>query len=483
MNALPRLLPVLLAGGSGTRLWPQSRELYPKQFLKLIDERSLLQNTALRAAALPGALPPAVICNQEHRFLVAEQLRQAGVQTPSVILEPEGRNSAPAAAVAAHFASERFGAETLVFLMAADHVIEDQEAFAEAVNLAVKQAQAGYIVAFGIVPTRAETGFGYVQAGEALPEGGRRVARFVEKPTQDKAERFLAEGAYLWNSGMFLFRADRFLAELQTFEPEMSEHAARALREASLDLDFIRLAPEAFAGCRADSIDYAVMEKTRCAAVVPLDAGWDDVGSWKYLARLPADERGNHVHGDVLLEDADNNLVHAGSRLVAVVGLKNHVVVETADAVLVTTQDAAQDVKKIVQRLKALGRSEATHHARVYRPWGWYETLALGPRFQVKRIQVLPGKKLSLQMHHHRAEHWVVVCGTGRVVCDEKEYLLSEDQSTYISLGHRHRLENPGKIPLEVIEVQTGAYLGEDDIVRFADVYGRNLQDGQTSEK
>lgn len=481
MNTGTRILPVLLAGGSGTRLWPQSRELYPKQFLSLIDERSLLQNTALRAGAIPGALPPAVICNQEHRFLVAEQLRQVGIADPSVILEPEGRNSAPAAAVAAHFASERHGPETLVFLMAADHVIDDLDSFAEAVKLASKQAQAGHIVTFGIVPTRAETGFGYVQLGERLAEGAHRVARFVEKPAQDKAERFLADGGYWWNSGMFLFRADSLLADLQAFEPEMSENAARALSEASLDMDFIRLAPKPFAACRADSIDYAVMEKTRRAAVVALDAGWDDVGSWKYLSRLPADERGNRTHGDVLLEDADNNLVHASSRMVALVGLKDHIVVETGDAVLVTTHEAAQNVKKIVQRLKAEGRSEAISHPRVYRPWGWYETIGLGGRFQVKRIQVLPGKKLSLQMHHHRAEHWVVVCGTGRVVCDDKEFLLSEDQSTYISLGHRHRLENPGKIPLEVIEVQTGAYLGEDDIVRFADVYGRDMQEDRST--
>ncbi|HEX4895394.1 MAG TPA: mannose-1-phosphate guanylyltransferase/mannose-6-phosphate isomerase [Solimonas sp.] len=467
------LLPVLLAGGSGTRLWPLSRELYPKQFLSLVDEHSLLQNTAHRAAALPGALPPLVICGEPHRFIAAEQLRQAG--TPGcVMLEPEGRNTAPAAAVAALHAQERSGPDTLVFLMAADHAIRDQTAFRTAVDHAVALAQAGRIVTFGIQPTHPETGYGYLQAGEPLPPHGHAVARFIEKPPLATAQALIAQGGHYWNGGMFLFRADVFLKELERLEPAMLEQAREALARGQRDLDFVRLDAAAFKACRNDSIDYAVMEKTALAALVTLDAGWDDVGSWTYLAQRSADARGNRVRGDVLLEDADNNLVQATSRLVSLVGVRDHIVVETADAILVTTRDHAQDVKKVVQRLKADGRSEAQLHPRVFRPWGWYESISAGERFQVKRIQVAPGQKLSLQMHHHRAEHWIVVHGTARVTCEDKVFLLAENESTYIPLGHRHRLENPGAIPLEIIEVQSGGYLGEDDIVRFEDIYGRS---------
>lgn len=472
----PRILPVLLAGGSGTRLWPQSREQYPKQFLNLVDERSLLQNTALRAAQVPGALPPLVICGDQHRFLAAEQLRQVGI-TASIVLEPAARNTAPAAAVAALFAQEKYGPETLVFLMAADHAIRDTEAFVSAALKAAEAAQQGRIVTFGIVPTRPETGYGYLKCGPAFGEGAGAacaVERFVEKPDLAKAQSFLKEGGYLWNGGLFLFRADGFLGELQKFEPEMARLAGESYAQGKHDLDFIRLEAAAFSGCRSDSIDYAVMEKTDAVALVPMDAGWDDVGSWEYLDSLgKKDSKGNVGKGDVLFESSSNNLVSASSRLVSLVGVEDHIVVETGDAVLVASRERSQDVKKLVARLKTTQRSEAQTHPRVYRPWGWYETIALADRFQVKRILVKPGQKLSLQMHHHRAEHWIVVSGTARVTCEDKVFLLKEDQSTYIPLGNKHRLDNPGAIPLEIIEVQSGSYLGEDDIVRFEDVYGR----------
>jgi mannose-1-phosphate guanylyltransferase/mannose-6-phosphate isomerase len=474
VSAPVSVLPVLLAGGSGTRLWPLSRELYPKQFLNLVSEHSLLQDTALRAQRIDGALPPLVICGDRHRFLVAEQLRAAGVAKAAIMLEPAARNTAPAAAAAAHFAQAQHGPQTLLLLMAADHAIPDDDAFRAAVGRAAAVAAGRTIVTFGVRPTAPETGFGYMKSGAAMDGGAFAVERFVEKPQRSVAEGYLAEGGYWWNSGMFLFRADHFLELLNKLEPEMDRHAADSVGKAQRDLDFIRLDTEAFSACRSESIDYAVMEKADNVALVPLDAGWDDVGSWTYMDHLPAsDSAGNRLRGDVWVEDAADNLVSASGRLVSLVGVSNHIVVETPDAVLVTTRERAQDVKKIVQRLNAAGRSEAQSHSRVYRPWGWYETIALADRFQVKRILVKPGQKLSLQMHHHRAEHWVVVKGTARVTCDDRVSLLSEDQSTYIPLGGKHRLENPGTIPLEIIEVQSGAYLGEDDIVRFEDVYGR----------
>jgi mannose-1-phosphate guanylyltransferase/mannose-6-phosphate isomerase len=469
------LLPCLLAGGSGTRLWPLSREQYPKQFLRLTDDKSLLQNTALRAQRLPGAVAPLTICGEQHRFIVAEQMREIGVAGSTILLEPVGRNTAPAAACAAYWAIEQYGPETLLFVMAADHVIPDQAAFDKAVAAAIVAAQHGRIVTFGIRPTGPETGFGYIKSGSLLAgTDAFEIATFVEKPAREKAESFLREGGYHWNGGMFLFRADVFLAEMKRFEAQMDADCVEALAKAKRDIDFVRLDAEAFKRARNESIDYAVMEKTDKAALVPLDAGWDDVGSWNFMDKQPkTDGRGNVVRGDVLIEDSDNSLVHATKRLVALVGVKDQVVIETEDAVLVTTRAHVQDVKKIVQKLKSQGRAEAHAHARVYRPWGWYETISLSDRFQVKRIMVKPNEKLSLQMHHHRAEHWVVVKGTARVTNNDKEFLLTEDQSTYISLGHTHRLENPGKVPLELIEVQSGSYLGEDDIVRFEDIYGR----------
>lgn len=468
------LLPVLMAGGSGTRLWPLSREQYPKQFLKLLNERSLLQNTALRVSRLEDSAPPLVIGGDAHRFVIAEQMREIGFDQATVMLEPEGRNTAPAAAVAAHYASTHFGPQALVFLLAADQAVENTPAFIAAVEAAAKVAATGKIVTFGIQPTHPETGFGYIKAGPAGEHGAFEVAAFVEKPILEKAQAFLDEGGYYWNGGMFLFRADVFLDELKRLEPEMYAASLQSWNNAVKDIDFVRLEPTAFKRCRNESIDYAVMEKTANIALVPLDAGWDDVGSWTFLGKLPAtDDAGNRVRGDVIVEDSQDNLVHASTRLVSLVGMKDTVVVETEDAVLVAPRERVQEVKKIVQRLKKAKRTEAETSPRVFRPWGSYETVALADRFQVKRIIVKPGQKLSLQMHHHRAEHWIVVSGTARVYCGEKNFLLTEDQSTYIPLGHTHRLENPGKVPLELIEVQSGAYLGEDDIVRFDDVYGR----------
>lgn len=480
-----KLLPCLLAGGIGTRLWPLSRESYPKQFLRLMGPMSLLQDTAVRALNLESALPPLVICSDQHRFLVAEQLREASIPA-TIMLEPVGRNTGPAAACAALWAQREHGPETLVFLMAADHVVPDHNAFSASVGSAAEAAGSGYIVVFGVTPTRPETGFGYVKAGVPLKLDGvsressgdllaaRSIEKFVEKPQAGVARQFLESGDYFWNGGMFLFRADTFLDDFQRFEGESAGSCRLALEKSARDLDFIRLEAESFEKARDISIDYSVMERTERAAMVPLDAGWDDVGSWDFLNRLPCtDGQGNVTRGDVLLQDVQDSQIHAEHRLVAAVGIRDHVIVETADAVLVTTRAHVQEVRKIVARLKAEGRCEVSENARVYRPWGWYETLARSERFQVKHILVKPKERLSLQMHHHRAEHWVVVRGTARVTCEDKVFLISEDQSTYIPLGCKHRLENPGRVPLELIEVQSGAYLGEDDILRFDDSYGR----------
>lgn len=470
----PQLMPCIMAGGSGTRLWPLSREQYPKQFLNLVEQQSLLQVTARRAGKLADVTPPVVICGEDQRFLVAEQLRAGGFAGATTLIEPAGRNTAPAAACAAHLAISRHGPDALVLLMAADHVIPDEAAFARAVEVACVAAKAGRIVTFGITPTRPETGYGYLRAGAALGDGSLAVAAFIEKPAKVKAEAFLAEGGYYWNGGLFLFRADVMLAELARYESAMAELAKKAIDHAKADLDFIRLEAESFKACRNESIDYAVMEKTDKAALVPLDAGWDDVGAWTFMDTLPKDAAGNVQRGDVLIENGARNLVHADSRLVALAGVSDVIVVETKDAVLVTNREHVQDVKKIVASLKKAGRPEAVNHPTVYRPWGSYETISLDERFQVKRIVVKPGQKLSLQMHHHRAEHWIVVKGTAEITVGERVFMLSENQSTYIPLGEKHRLVNPGKVPLELIEVQSGSYLGEDDIVRFDDIYGRS---------
>jgi mannose-1-phosphate guanylyltransferase/mannose-6-phosphate isomerase len=473
-SAIPTIIPVLLAGGSGTRLWPLSRESYPKQFLSLAGEQSLIQQTALRAAALEGATAPIVICNQAHRFLVAEQLLQIGIPKAEILLEPAGRNTAPAAAIACLLAQQQHGDDALVFIMAADHVIRDEAALAAAIKIASGAAGAGRLVTFGIKPTRAETGYGYIQQGEMLPDGGLAVKAFVEKPDATRAQQFVDGGGHFWNSGMFLFQAKTFLEELGRFAPDILAGSKAALDLSLRDLDFVRLDAGAFGKIPSDSIDYAVMEKTDRAALVTLDAGWDDVGSWSFLETLKRDDRGNYGRGDVIFEDSDDTFIHSESRLVASLGLKDTVIVETKDAVLVADRHRAQDVKKIVAALKLKKRSETVDHTTVHRPWGSYEGIGAGRRFQVKHIVVKPGQKLSLQMHHHRAEHWIVVSGTAKITCDGKEFLMTENQSTFIPLGSTHRLENPGTIPLDLIEVQSGSYLGEDDIVRFDDVYGRS---------
>ena len=468
------IVPVILSGGSGTRLWPLSREAYPKQFLPLVDQNTLLQNTALRIAGLADVAAPLVVCNQEHRFMVAEQLRAIGIQPATAILEPVGRNTAPAVAVAALHA-QCDGADPTLLILPADHVIADVEGFRAAVRQVATHAEAGRLITFGIVPTAPETGYGYIKAGAPLDNSGVcAVERFVEKPDADTAQTYLRSGAYSWNSGMFMFRASAFLAELERLAPTMLAACQQALATGRADRDFLWLDSAAFAACPKDSIDYAVMEKTDHAVILPLEVGWNDVGSWSALWEVgERDGDGNIARGDVIEVDTRDSYVDATSRLVATVGVEHLVVVETADAVLVATKDRVQDVKTVVDRLKARRRPEGSSHRKVYRPWGFYDSIDLDRRFQVKRIMIKPGACISSQMHHHRAEHWVVVSGTARVHRGDEEYLLTENQSTYIPVGVPHRLTNPGKIPLEIIEVQSGSYLGEDDIVRFEDVYGR----------
>ncbi|MBK9495451.1 MAG: mannose-1-phosphate guanylyltransferase/mannose-6-phosphate isomerase [Xanthomonadales bacterium] len=463
------LLPVILSGGSGTRLWPLSRESYPKQFLPLVEDISMLQATWRRVAPLAGRRP-IVVANQEHRFMAAEQLREMGAEPSAILLEPVGRNTAPAIAVAA-LEAMRDGEDALLLVLPSDHVIRDEAAFHAVVRAALPAAREGRLVTFGIVPTAPETGYGYIQA--TAGEGVRAVAQFVEKPDRATAEAYLASGAYFWNSGMFLFRASRYLQELQRWQPAMLAACRQALDEARRDTDFVRLQAEHFAACPSDSIDYAVMEKTDAAAVIALDAGWNDVGSWAALWEATAqDAEGNAHHGDVIALNCRNTYAHA-SRLVAMIGLEDVVVVDTDDALLIAHRDQVQQVKDVVGKIKGSGRTHAVTHRKVYRPWGAYDSIDNGERFQVKRITVKPGGALSLQMHHHRAEHWIVVSGTAKVTRGDETILLAENQSTYIPLGVVHRLENPGRLPLELIEVQSGAYLGEDDIVRFEDVYGR----------
>lgn len=468
------LVPVILSGGAGTRLWPLSRELYPKQLLRLVAERTMLQETVARTEGLPGLAPPIVICNENHRFMVAEQLRELGTAPQAIVLEPQGRNTAPAAAIAALLVSGGADADPVLLVLPADHVITDVPAFQAAVAVGRVAAESGSLVTFGVVPDRAETGYGYIRRG-AGPGPAFSVAKFVEKPDSATARGYVESGEYYWNSGMFMFRASAYLAELGRYAPAMLAACRAALAAAGRDLDFLRLPAQEFASCPSDSIDYAVMERTDRAVVVPLAAGWSDVGSWAALAdALPRDAEGNVTAGDVLTEDSSGCYLHSTSRLVAAVGLRDHVVVETKDAVLVAPRDRVQDVKELVAELKARGRYETSLHREVYRPWGSYDSIDSGDRFQVKRLIVNPGATLSLQLHHHRAEHWVVVTGTAKVTRGDEVFTLSENESTYIPIGARHRIENPGKIPLHIIEVQSGTYLGEDDIVRFEDRYGRD---------
>lgn len=467
------LTPVLLSGGVGSRLWPVSRELHPKQFLPLAGELTMLQQTLERTGNLEASAP-VVVCNEEHRFMVAEQLRQVGIAPSALILEPVGRNTAPAVALAALQEVAR-DPDAILLILPADHIIQDPAAFAEAVTRALPLAREGRLMTFGVVPQAAETGYGYVRCGASLGEDLYALEAFVEKPDAETAQSYLDSGSYLWNSGMFLLRAATYIQQLGEFQPDMLASCQRAMDSATVDMDFIRPQAASFSACPADSIDYAVMEHTRAGGVVALDCGWSDVGAWSALWEVAArDEHGNAIQGDVMLDNCRDSYFRSESRLVAATGVSNLVVVETADAILVADRDRVQDVKRIVNRLKAESRPEASLHSRVYRPWGSYESLVTADRFQVKRIIVNPGQTLSLQMHHHRAEHWIVVHGTAEVTCEDRVFMLAEDESTYIPLGRKHRLANPGRIPLELIEVQSGTYLGEDDIVRFEDVYGRN---------
>ncbi|MCF8038169.1 MAG: mannose-1-phosphate guanylyltransferase/mannose-6-phosphate isomerase [Desulfohalobiaceae bacterium] len=473
------IIPVILCGGSGTRLWPLSRSKVPKQFLPLVDEHSMFQNTLLRLRG-QGVSRPIVICNQEHRFMAAEQLRALEAEPLAIILEPDGRNTAPAIAVAAMQALTT-DPDPALLILPADHHIEDQPGFEQAVKHGDALAARDYLVTFGIVPQHPETGYGYIRKGQPLQttdldQAGDcfRIDSFVEKPDLEKAREYLQSGDYFWNSGMFMFKAGAYKQELQTHAPEIAGACQAAFDLAVEDLDFLRLDRSEFLKCTGESVDYALMEKTDKGVVVSLDAGWTDLGSWNSLWEIKdKDQDGNVTQGDVIHHDVQGSLLQASNRLLAVVGVRDHIVVETPDAVMVAPKNRVQDVKRLVDSLKKDGREEASTHKKVYRPWGTYETMDLEERFQVKRITVKPGAKLSLQKHHHRAEHWVVVKGTARIVNGSKEVLLSEDQSTYIPLGTEHRLENPGRIPLELVEVQTGSYLGEDDIVRMDDVYGR----------
>lgn len=473
------IVPVILSGGSGSRLWPLSRQLYPKQFHALTGPDSLLQETVTRLDGIEGVEAPMVVCNDEHRFMVAEQLREIGVTPAGIFLEPVGRNTAPAVAVAA-LAARKGDEQATLLVLPADHVIGRREAFYAAVNAARPLAEDGWLMTFGIVPTGPETGFGYIRAGgDIAADGGQKsgafeIAEFVEKPDQDTAQAYVSSGDYLWNSGMFMFSATRYLEELEAYEPEIVRCCREALDKARTDFDFVRLDADVFANCPGNSIDYAVMEKSQRCGVVPLDAQWNDVGSWSALWEVGAqDEQGNVTHGDVLVDNVTNSFLYSEGRLVAAIGLADHVVVETDDAVLVAAKSDVQNVKKIVERLNQMERGESISHRKVFRPWGAFQGIDRGERFQVKRLIIKPGARLSLQRHQQRAEHWVVVTGRARVVRGEETFELGEDQSTYIPLGTMHQLENVGEGPLEIIEVQTGGYLGEDDIERFEDRYGR----------
>ncbi len=465
------ITPIIMAGGSGTRLWPLSRRMLPKQFLTLAGEKSMLQETLLRLDGL-DCQPAITVCNAEHRFLVGEQLQEIGALSGSIILEPVGRNTAPAIAVAALQALEQDD-DPILLVLAADHVISDRVLFHRAVNQAEKLARDDYLVTFGVVAKTPETGYGYIQRGDVVGDG-YKVAGFVEKPDVETAENYLSSGNYYWNSGMFIFKARSYLAELEKYRADILAACQKAVELGHNDLDFFRLDEQSFSSCPADSIDYAVMEKTGRAVVVPLDAGWNDIGSWSALWDINSkDNRGNAMSGDVMLFNTKDSLVHAESRLVTTVGVSDMVVIETKDAVLVADKKQAQNVKQIVEALRDNDRLEDSFHRVVYRPWGHFDSIETEGRFKVKRITVKPGARLSVQMHHHRAEHWVVVSGTAKVTKGDTVKLVTENESIYIDVGETHALENPGVIPLELIEIQTGSYLGEDDIVRFDDRYGR----------
>lgn len=469
-----RILPVILSGGAGTRLWPLSREAYPKQFLAIDGKYSLLQNTWRRLQGLADLAAPLVVANEQHRFLVAEQLHQVGGAPQAIVLEPCARNTAPAIAAAALVAREN-GEDPLLLVLPSDHLIRDDAAFRAAVQNACAAADAGHLLTFGIRPKAPETGYGYIQMQAARADGVHAVRRFVEKPDAATAQSYLDSGDYVWNSGLFLFRASCFLDELRVHAPAMLQAVEQAVREARRDADFLRLGADAFAACPADSIDYAVMEKSARILVQPMDVGWNDVGSWSAIWDIAdKDAQGNALHGDVQLHEVRRSLIWGEARLVGVLGLDDVVVVDSDDALLVAHRDRVQDLKSLVAGIKTEGRSHARSHRKVYRPWGCYDSIDQGDRFQVKHLTIKPGGVLSMQMHHQRAEHWIVVRGAARVTCDDRVFDLGENQSTFIPLGSKHRLENPSDTPLEIIEVQSGAYLGEDDIVRFEDIYGRS---------
>ena len=474
-STLDTLFPVILSGGAGSRLWPMSREALPKQLLPLISDKTMLQETVLRLSNIPAIAPPLLVCNKEHRFLAAEQLMQIGVKPLALMLEPLARNTAPAIAAAAQYLYD-INPDAMMLVLPADHLIENLTAFAHAVEQARLTAEQGLLVTFGLAPNSPETGYGYIHKGEALNglDSAFRVDSFEEKPDYDTACRYVDDGGYYWNSGMFVFKASVFLEELNQYEPEIALASANAVKLSQTDFDFTRLDQNAFAQSPSKSIDYAIMERTNKAALVPVSMGWSDIGSWSSLWMAnDKDEFGNVKRGDVFSDQSMNCFLRAESRALAVIGVEDLIVVETSDAVLVVHQDYAEDVKNVVEHLKAQNRTEHLQHSRVYRPWGWYESIDSGERFLVKRIMVNPGAKLSLQMHHHRAEHWVVVSGTALISSANESKLLNENQSTYIPVGEIHRLENPGKMPLHLIEVQSGSYLSEDDIVRLDDNYNR----------
>ena len=469
------LLPVIMAGGTGSRLWPMSRELYPKQFLRLYGQRSMLQETVLRLDDV-DAREPVVICNQEHRFLVAEQLRQINKLSHNIILEPVGRNTAPAIALAALSAIEN-GDDPILLVLAADHIINNKLAFHQAIKSAFKFALQGRLVTFGIVPTGPETGYGYIHRGqeETLDEQiAYQVSRFVEKPNKETAESYIASGEYYWNSGMFMFRAKKYLEELEKFRPDILDACKAAIQGCKESDEFINVDRDLFIACPDESVDYAVMEKTTDAVVVGLDADWSDVGSWSALWEVsPKDDKGNVLTGDTFLHNANNCYINTDEKLIAAIGVDDLVIINTKDAVLVVNKDQVQDVKKVVEYLKANHRSEYKRHREIYRPWGRCDVVVQTERFNVNRITVKPGAAFSMQMHHHRTEHWVILSGTGEVTIKDQKFLLTENQSTFIPIGAQHRLENPGKIPLELLEIQSGSYLGDDDIIRIKDQYGR----------
>ncbi len=478
---MPRIYPVILSGGSGTRLWPLSRSLFPKQLLPLVGSQTMLQETARRVVDASKFAPPIIICNDQHRFVVAEQLRSINITPKSIVLEPVPRNTATAVMIAAKLAAQD-NPEACLLILPSDHAIADTKKFNKVIDQALYAASTGWMVSFGMTPTRPETGYGYIHQGKQISDapGVFAVNKFIEKPNAQQAASLLAEGGYLWNGGMYIFLAQRVISEIERYLPEVSAAAQKALSKATHDLDFLRLDQDALMESPAISIDYGVMEKTTRAAVIPADIGWSDVGSWASLAEtLKPDEVGNIMSGDVLLEETKRSYVRSEGPLVCTLGIDNLIVIATEDAVLVAQKDQAQKVGKLVEKLRALGRPESDANPTVYRPWGSYKTVRSGDRFQVKYITVKPHAKLSLQYHHHRAEHWIVVRGTARVTRNSEEQTLNENESTYISPGTPHRLENPGRILLELIEVQSGSYLGEDDIVRLEDVYGRTAKPSQ----